>query len=55
MLSCQGVCVVPQNFPSHFSMISHHKTFEAQDPVRVWSAQDISSCTNDPKLGFEFA
>ena len=36
------VPVVPQNFPSHFFNISHHKTLGIQDPVRVSSAQDFS-------------
>ena len=46
--------VVPQNFPSHLSNFSH-KISLTQDWIRVWSAQDISSCIDNPKLGFGIA
>ena len=39
---CSDPTVVPQNLPSHFSLISHRKVLGDQDPVRVSSAQDFS-------------
>ena len=44
----------PKIFPLIYKDFSH-KTSWTQGKIRVYSTQDISSCTDNPKLGFEFA
>ena len=50
----QGQLLYPKIFPLIYQDFSH-KTSWTQDRIKVCSAQDTSSCTDNPKLGFEFA